>query len=190
MRAEVKKKRLKDNEYQLELIEICHEMNSMQKQIYANINEHDKVVDAHSKLSTKKSKGTAPLSKLERAKAETPVKVVDLTDMTFELNYKDEYAFDNHKASTVQHNIKKNMKERKRRERRDRPLASKEQQADYSSSDYSSSDFVGDDLVAASKQKPSMKNMLDKLEMQEQKEIGESIRRYKNKLDLERKLNK
>ena len=84
------------------------------------------MIDAHSKLSTKKKKETASLTKIERAKAETPVKIVDLTDMTFELNYKDEYAFDNHKASTVQHNIKKNIKKRKRQERREKPQAAKE----------------------------------------------------------------
>jgi hypothetical protein len=113
------------------------------------------------------------------------VEIVDLSDLTFELNYKDEYIFDRHKASTVQRKIRKARREKKRR---DRENATKEQLANFSSSETSSSDDGAVDAARAAREKPSMKNLIRKLEMKEQQEIGESIQRYKKRLAAEKKL--
>ena len=65
--------------------------------MYANNNEKVKIIDAHSKSSArKKAKSPSPTRKLGDAK------IVDLSELTFQLNYKDEYSFDRHRASMVQ----------------------------------------------------------------------------------------
>ena len=125
------------------------------------------------------AKSPSPNPKLGEAK------IIDLSDFTFQLNYKDEYSFDRHKASTVQRNIKNKKREKKRQERAD---ATKEQLANLSSSAYTSSDDGIVDAVSAAREKPSMKNLINRLEAKEQREIGESILRYKNKLEAESKL--
>jgi len=60
--------------------------------------------------------------------------------------------------------------------------------ANLSSSDYSYDDGITD-AVGVGREKPSMKNLVARLEAKDQREIGESILRYKNKLEAENKLN-
>jgi hypothetical protein len=60
--------------------------------------------------------------------------------------------------------------------------------ANLSSSEYTSSDDGIVDAASAAREKPSMKNLINRLEAKEQREIGESILRYKHKLEAESKL--
>ena len=61
----------------------------------------------------------------------------------------------------------------------------KEQLANLSSSDNTSSDDGIVDARTAAREKPTIKNLINKLEAKDQREIEDSIQRYKQKLEAE-----